>query len=212
MTCPLIKICGITNEADANLAVGLGANALGLNLYSGSKRHVSGEVAAHITATLPDDVGAFAVIVNEPIEHAVRLAEPIGLIIQWHGDEPPLPPEPPWRFVAAFSVVDAQSLQKIRAYCTRCAAADRPLMAVLLDGHAPNEYGGTGRTAPWHLVADSGIDVPILLAGGLTPQNVAEAIRIVRPYGVDVASGVESSPGRKDPDKLRRFMDAVRSV
>ena len=86
-----------------------------------------------------------------------------------------------------------------------------PARAVLLDGHAPGQYGGTGQTAPWPLLADFDPGVPVILAGGLTPENVAEAIRTVRPYAVDVASGVESSPGRKDPEKLRRFIDAVRN-
>jgi phosphoribosylanthranilate isomerase len=212
MTTPFIKICGITNELDAILAVKLGAHALGLNLYPGSKRFVASAVATKIAAGLPSSVEAFTVVVNEPIENAIRLALPIGRILQWHGDEPPLPPGPPWHFVPAFSVADAGSLQVVKSYCARCAANNRPLRAILLDGHAKDQYGGTGQTAPWHLIADSGIEVPIILAGGLTADNVAEAIRVVRPYGVDVASGVESSPGRKDPEKMRRFIEAVRSA
>jgi phosphoribosylanthranilate isomerase len=83
---------------------------------------------------------------------------------------------------------------------------------VLIDAHVPGQYGGTGRTAPWELLAGWDAGVPLILAGGLTPENVAAAVRAVRPYGVDVASGVESSPGRKDADKMRRFIDAVRSM
>ncbi len=84
--------------------------------------------------------------------------------------------------------------------------------AILVDAHVAGQYGGTGQTAPWHLLADFKPGVPLILAGGLTPDNVADAIRIVRPYAVDVASGVESRPGKKDPDKLRRFIDAVRNI
>jgi phosphoribosylanthranilate isomerase len=108
-------------------------------------------------------------------------------------------------------VRDAASLDQITACLDLLRAAGAAPAAILVDAHVPGQYGGTGQTAPWHLLADFQPGVPLILAGGLTPDNVAEAIRIVRPYAVDVASGVESSPGKKDPDKLRRFIDAVRA-
>ena len=92
------------------------------------------------------------------------------------------------------------------------AGIGAPIAVVLIDAHVPGQFGGTGQTAPWNLLASFDPGVPIMLAGGLTPENVAEAVRIVRPYGVDVASGVESSPGRKDPEKMRRFVEAVRTA
>jgi phosphoribosylanthranilate isomerase len=94
----------------------------------------------------------------------------------------------------------------------RWASAGVTPAAILVDAHVPGQFGGTGKTAPWHLLADFKPNVPLILAGGLTPENVAEAIRIVRPYAVDVTSGVEASPGKKDADKTRRFINAVRSV
>jgi phosphoribosylanthranilate isomerase len=91
-------------------------------------------------------------------------------------------------------------------------ALDRRPAAVLLDGHVPGQYGGTGRAAPWELLAEFRPGVPVILAGGLTPENVAEAVRVVRPYGVDVAGGVEAAPGRKDPEKIRRFLANAREA
>ena len=107
---------------------------------------------------------------------------------------------------------DAASLQAIELYLDACRASRRTPSALLLDGHASGQHGGTGQTAPWHLLASFRPGVPIILAGGLTPDNVAEAIQIVRPYGVDVASGVESAPGRKDSEKMRRFLANAREA
>jgi phosphoribosylanthranilate isomerase len=204
-----IKICGITTLADAQLATQLGADAIGLNLFSGSKRYVDPDLARQIAQALPASVEAMVLFVNERLPQAQALAEPISRTIQWHGAEPPLPPPLPWRFIPAFNVADTASLAVVKAYVARCRAADRLPAAVLLDSHVTGQYGGTGQTAPWHLLAGFDAGVPIMLAGGLTPENVADAIRLVRPYAVDVASGVEGAPGRKDPKKLRRFMEAV---
>jgi phosphoribosylanthranilate isomerase len=217
---PRIKICGITNVHDAELAVQLGADALGFNVYyRASKRWVAPSVAMRIASgALPPFVEPVLLFVNEPLVHALELARSLSYwhplnTIQWHGDAPELPPPPPWRFIPAFPIVDAASLDKVSDYLARCRAASglRPA-AVLLDGHSPGLYGGTGQTAPWQLLADFDPGVPVILAGGLTPDNVAEAVRIVRPYAVDVASGVEAAPGVKDPEKLRRFIDNVRGA
>ncbi|HZU38610.1 MAG TPA: phosphoribosylanthranilate isomerase, partial [Gemmataceae bacterium] len=122
------------------------------------------------------------------------------------------PEESPFRYIAAFPVTHRESLLGITRYLDICRQQGRIPDALLLDAHAPGLYGGTGRTAPWELLADFQPGIPIILAGGLTPDNVAEAIRMVQPFGVDVASGVESRPGVKDPDKVRRFIDNARAV
>jgi phosphoribosylanthranilate isomerase len=207
-----IKICGITSVADAALAARLGANAIGLNLYAGSKRHIGPALAQRITHTLPLSVEPMVLFVNEPLAQAQAVAEPIARTIQWHGEDPPLPPPPPWRFVPAFAISDVAGLTKVTAYLDRCRAAGRLPTAVLLDSHVPGQYGGTGRTAPWQLLTGFDPGVPVILAGGLTPDNVAAAIRLVRPYAVDVASSVESHAGKKDAAKLRHFIEAARSV
>jgi len=206
-----IKICGITTPEDAELACRLGADAIGLNLYPGSKRHISAELARHIARSLPPFVEPVVLVVNEPLHEAMAMAEPIARTLQWHGDEPPLPPPPPWRFIPAFSIEGAASLVRVAEYLDLCHAANCLPAAVLFDGHAAGQYGGTSQTAPWQLLAGYRPSVPVILAGGLAPDNVAQAIRIVRPYAVDVSSGVESAPGRKDPEKLRRFIEAVRN-
>ncbi len=132
--------------------------------------------------------------------------------IQFHGDNlTPCPPGPP-RFIPAFGVRDTASLQRIITFIEDCRSAGQLPSALLLDAHVPGAFGGTGQTAPWSLLADFQPGIPIILAGGLTPDNVAEAIRLVRPYGVDVASGVEKSPGQKDVDKMRRFIDNARAA
>jgi phosphoribosylanthranilate isomerase len=206
-----IKICGITTVADAEMAGQLGADAIGLNLYTGSKRHIPAALAQRIAQALPPFVEAMVLFVNEPLDQTLATAQPITRTIQWHGDQLPLPPAPPWRFIPAFPIVDAGSMRAVTAYLERCRAAGRLPTAVLLDGHVQGQYGGTGQTAPWPLLAGINLGVPLILAGGLTPDNVAEAIRAVHPYAVDVASGVESAPGRTDPEKVLRFIEAVKS-
>ena len=131
--------------------------------------------------------------------------------VQMHGDLPETLSSGP-RWIPAFALRDAASLVKITTYLERLQSAGIVPAAVLVDAHFPGQFGGTGQTAPWHLLADFQPGVPVILAGGLTPDNVAEAIRVVRPYAVDVASGVESSPGKKDADKMCRFVDAVRGA
>jgi phosphoribosylanthranilate isomerase len=214
MSTPRIKICGITCVDDALLAARLGVDAIGLNFCRASKRCIDRALADEICAVLPPQVETVGLFVNEPLALAggfLRQFCNVGTL-QWHGDEPEIPPPDSWyRYIPAFAVVDAGSLARVTAFLSRCRSAGRLPTAVLLDGHAAGQYGGTGQLAPWRLIADFDPGVPVILAGGLTADNVAEAIRLVRPYAVDVASGVESEPGRKDPDKLQRFVDAVRS-
>src|SRR5262249_33672483 len=129
--------------------------------------------------------------------------------IQWHGDDPPVFPAGAWRYIPAFQVADQAGLARVRFYLTKCGAAKQLPAAVLIDGQRPGEYGGTRPTAPWQRISPTRFDVPVILGGGLTPENVADAVRLVRPYGVDVAGGVEPPAGAKDPAKMRRFIAAA---
>jgi phosphoribosylanthranilate isomerase len=212
-----IKICGITNVADAEVAARLGADALGFNTFSGSKRYARPSAVMRVAAAVPPFVDAVLLFVNEPLAQVLQIAKAYGIprpffTLQWHGDEPELPPGWPWRFIPAFAVDDSVTLARVPAYLERCKAANALPDAVLIDGLLTGQYGGTGRHAPWDLIADCQFGVPVILAGGLTPENVAEAVRIVRPYAVDVASGVESAPGVKDAEKMRRFIDNARGA
>jgi phosphoribosylanthranilate isomerase len=209
-----VKICGVTTVEDARQAVQLGADAIGLNFYPGSPRCVEASMAQAILRELPPFVTAVGVFVETPLRQVYEHIHALGRIhsIQWHGQKHELSDCFPYHLIAAFPVRDAASLEAIQRYLDACRAVRRLPSALLLDGHAPGQHGGTGRTAPWHLLASFQPGVPIILAGGLTPDNVAEAIRIVRPYGVDVASGVESAPGRKDVEKMRRFLAHVHAA
>jgi phosphoribosylanthranilate isomerase len=211
-----VKICGITNPADAELAASLGADAIGLNFYTNSPRFVSSAKAFEILNVLPPFVEPVALFVNEPLSAILQIAGGLTIrTVQLHGDTVRLHgilqkvvPTGRTRWIPAFSVRDANCLTLINQHLFVMGVD--PLAGVLVDAYVPGMFGGTGQVAPWQLLAEYRPGVPLILAGGLTPENVAEAIRTVRPYAVDVASGVESSPGKKDPEKMRRFIDAVR--
>jgi phosphoribosylanthranilate isomerase len=209
-----VKICGVTTAADARQAVSLGADAVGLNFYEGSPRCVEASMARIILRELPPFVAAVGVLVEVPLRKVFDQIRSLGRIniIQWHGKYHEPSDCSPYQLIPAFPVRDTASLQTIQHYLDACRAAGHQPSALLLDGYAAGQHGGTGQTAPWHLLASFQPGVPIILAGGLTPDNVAEAIRIVRPYGVDVASGVESAPGRKDAEKMRRFVANAREA
>jgi phosphoribosylanthranilate isomerase len=209
-----VKICGITSHADAQAAARCGADALGFNFYARSPRYVPEEKAATILRALPPFIEPVALFVNELFDNMISAARRLQSIstIQYHGDQLAPCPSAPFRFIPAFAIKDADSLTRIAAYIERCRDEGQLLAAVLVDAHIPGLYGGTGQTAPWHLLADFQPGVPVILAGGLTPDNVAEAVRLVRPYGIDVAGGVEKSPGQKDVDKMRRFIDNARGA
>jgi phosphoribosylanthranilate isomerase len=209
-----VKICGVTNEADGRQAALLGADAVGINFHAPSPRAVSLPTAEFILRELPPFVEAVAVYVDEPLRNVFPMLNQLGRIrtIQMHGTLREMCDAYPFHFIPAFPVVDKQSLMEIGHYLDTCRAVSKMPSAILVDGHAPGQHGGTGRSPPWGLLGDRRWDVLLILAGGLTPENVAEAIRVVRPYAVDVASGVEASPGHKDPEKMRRFIDVVRNV
>ena len=201
-----IKICGITNLADALAAVEAGADALGFNFYEQSPRHISLKTAAEISKQLPPFVMRVGVFVNPPEEFVMRAIGECGLtLLQFHGDEPP---EFCMQFglmsMKAFRIRDAESLKELPEFQTD---------AYLLDACSPDARGGTGENFNWDLAIEAQkFGKPIFLAGGLTPENVAEAVRQVQPFGVDVSSGVENSPGKKDHAKVRAFIQAVRAV
>jgi phosphoribosylanthranilate isomerase len=209
-----IKICGVTTEADCCQAGLLGADAIGLNFYAPSPRCVSLETAGRILRALPPLVDTVGVFVNQPFTELLPILHHLGRLgtIQWYGNHPELGDTSPFPLIAAFRVRDADSLAEINRDLDACAVAGWLPAAVLIDGHVTGEFGGTGRPAPWALLAEFRPRVPLILAGGLTPENVAEAIRIVRPYAVDVASGVEQSPGRKDREKMVRFIGNAREA
>jgi len=200
-----VKICGITSEADALAAVEAGADALGFMFYEASARFIAAREAAAILGALPPFVVRVGVFVNATEERVREVAEECGLdALQFHGDETPeFCARFAGRVIKAFRVRDEESLKGLSAY---------PVGAWLLDSYVPDQRGGTGALFNWDLALEAKTaGRPVILAGGLTPENVAEAVRRVQPYAVDVSSGVESSPGRKDPAKMRAFIQAVRS-
>ena len=206
-----VKICGITHPDDLDDAVAAGADAVGLNFHAPSPRFVTREQAAALLARLPPFVEPVGVFVRHTIAAARLHLEFLGRIrvVQVHGGPAEVVVAAPQIHVPAFQVRDTSDLEAILAYLQECKAADAMPGAILIDGYAPELVGGTGRAAPWALLEGFAPGVPLILAGGLTPDNVADAVRIVRPFAVDVAGGVESSPGRKDRGKVRAFVQAA---
>lgn len=208
-----VKICGVTTPADAVFAADCGADAVGLNFYPGSPRFLSDNQAEAIMRELSPFTAAVGVFVGTQDAVVMVAAQRFGLRgVQTYSDEPPSFDFFPATHVPAFRVKGAGSLDAIRRFVNSARELGRPPAAVLLDAFVPGEVGGTGRTAPWDLLAGFDPGVPVILAGGLTPENVVDAIRAVRPWGVDVASGVESAPGKKDPGKVRAFIQAAKAA
>lgn len=200
-----VKICGITNLNDALLAVEAGADALGFVFYDKSPRCVEPDKAAEIIRGLPPFVTVVGLFVNTGIDFVNSTAESCGLdLIQLHGDETPdFCSMVNRRVVKVFRIRDAQSLGPMKDY---------RVAGYLLDAYSPQVYGGTGHTFNWDIAKDAKMHGPIILAGGLTPDNVRKAVEVVRPYAVDVSSGVEAAPGIKDPDKVRKFIENAKGV
>jgi phosphoribosylanthranilate isomerase len=199
-----VKICGITRYEDAAQAVDLGADALGFNFYPGSPRYIEPRAAREIIRRLPPLVTTVGLFVNEEIG-GVRAAARAARVqaLQLHGDEPPAYCRrlAGWPLIKAVRIGPGFRAEDLAPY---------PVGAFLLDTLDRKLYGGTGRVFDWALAEPVRRLAPVILAGGLGPENVAAAIRTVRPYGVDVSSGVESSPGRKDRARLVDFMNEVR--
>jgi phosphoribosylanthranilate isomerase len=199
-----VKICGITRLEDALAAVRLGADAVGFNFWPRSKRYLAPGDARPIVLRLPAHVRAFGVFVDPTREEVLRAVELAGVgVAQLHGDEPPaLCASLPVPVVKAIPVTDSHSLAPIVSY---------EVEAFLLDAPSAGR-GGSGARFEWTLATEAAQVVRVWLAGGLTPENVAEAVRVARPYGVDVASGVETAPGVKDPGRMERFIAAARAA
>src|SRR5712692_6910111 len=197
-----VKVCGITSWADAKLAADAGAEALGFNFYRPSPRCVTPAQAKRIVCRLPADVDAVGVFVNESFDAADEIVLEVGLNwIQLHGDDSP---EVVAEFAESFPVIKAFRVR--RGFRAAALARYPHAFAFLLDGFNPHLHGGTGKSFDWRIAKQAKRHGRIILAGGLTPENVAQAIRDVRPYAVDVCSGVESKPGKKDPGRLRELM------
>ena len=202
-----IKICGITNQEDAGVAVEAGADALGFVFYAQSPRCLEAAVAKRIIAQLPPFVLPVGVFVNQDQETIRQVFDECGLAFaQLHGDETPMFCDSLGRPVLrALRLRDRGSLLALAEYKGRVG-----VRGFVVDAFSSETYGGTGQTVDWTLAREVTKSAPILLAGGLTPSNVQEAIRQVQPYGVDVSSGVEDRPEKKDHEKIRAFTQAVR--
>jgi phosphoribosylanthranilate isomerase len=203
-----VKICGITNWTDAKRAIDGGAELLGFNFYERSPRYITPAKARRIVRRLPGSVSSVGVFVNETEEKMLKIAREVGLDhLQLHGDERP-----------ALVLRLERTLPVIKA--VRARKSFRPAQlsrfkrasAILLDGFDRRQRGGTGRTFDWQLARRAKSYGRIFLAGGLTPENVREAIRIAKPYAIDVCSGVEKTPGKKDPARMRDLIRAVRAA
>ncbi len=223
-----VKLCGVTGVQDAVLAAESGADAVGLNFSLKSPRYVSAEQAAAISQALPAEVARVGVFVNSSLGDVLSVAAQVGLThVQLHGGEPEgfvrqlhtelqratRRPDQPSKIIYV-SRVRSEALEELEQQLVTLADWSPVISGILLDAYHPSSHGGTGQRLDWsglsacrHLWTQSrGAACPLILAGGLTPENVAQAIDMVRPFGVDVASGVEAEPGRKDPAKVRQFV------
>jgi len=208
-----IKICGVTTPEDVAACAAGGADAIGLNFFPGSSRYVDPRLCRPIVRAIPPFMSSVGVFVDTPMRQMAAIAYQLGLRgIQHHGKNHPIEDSFPFSHIVAFRVRDRDSLAEIEDYLKRCHAAGHLPGAILIDAFVEGLEGGTGQTAPWELLADFQPGVPMILAGGLTPENVAEAIHVVRPNAIDVASGVESSPGKKDPAKVLEFVERAREA
>jgi phosphoribosylanthranilate isomerase len=198
----LVKICGITRLEDARAAVAAGADALGFVLWPKSPRFVAPSAVRAIICELPKSLFLVGVFVNQPSDEVNEAAAAAGLThVQLHGDETPV-----------FAARVARPVIKATSAPTEATARDWPADTTwLVDGHDAERRGGTGQTADWDAVAEFARTREVVLAGGLTPENVAEAVARVRPFGIDVSSGVEHAPGIKDPERLKALFRALRT-
>jgi phosphoribosylanthranilate isomerase len=196
---PRVKICGITNLEDARHASVCGADALGFVFYPDSPRFIKPQLARQIIAELPPLVTTVGLFVNETPAYIREVVALCGLnTVQLHGDEQPDQCSyPPCRVIKALRLHDQLGDGLFATY---------RVAALLLDAYVPERFGGTGHRCDWQRAAVVAAQYRVILAGGLNPQNVAEAVRQVRPYGVDVSSGVEARPGKKDPEKVAQFI------
>lgn len=212
-----VKICGLRTPADAAAVTAAGGDAVGLNFYASSPRYVDWANARTIAAMLPANVLKVGLFVNAPADEVRRACADVPLdVVQLHGDESPeyVAQLAGRRVLKAFRT-DAEVVARVLDYVAACAAQGTPLAGVLVDAFHAGSYGGTGKQADWpaarELRSQLG-SVPLILAGGLKPENVAAAIAAVGPYGVDTASGVETAPGVKDAALIEQFIAAARTA
>jgi phosphoribosylanthranilate isomerase len=197
-----VKICGITRAEDADLAAALGASALGFVFWPGSARYISQESAREIVRRHAGQVKSVGVFVDQSPEEVTHIMDTVGLdVAQLHGGE-----SPEYCRQLNRTVIKAIGLQDGEP-----AMLDEfdPEMLILIDAHDPSRYGGTGRTVDWNAAKHIAASRRTILAGGLNPDNISRAVAAVRPYGVDVSSGVETSPGVKDASRLKRFFEVL---
>ena len=199
-----VKICGMTNLNDVKVAVDGGVDAVGFIFYKKSPRSVTMQTVREIVLELPPFVDSVGVFVDETAEQINKIADRCNLDrVQLHGDESPaFCKKIRRRVIKAIRVKDIQSLKKL---------SDYPVSSFLLDTFSEDQYGGTGKVFDWNLAFPAKKYGPIILAGGLTPNNVRQAIQRIQPYGVDVCSGVESQPGIKDHQKMQAFLKNVKA-
>ncbi|MCF7956088.1 MAG: phosphoribosylanthranilate isomerase [Phycisphaerae bacterium] len=200
-----VKICGITNVEDALAAIEMGADLIGFNFYTQSKRYVTPEQAREIIDKLPTFIDTVGIFVNAAGEHVRAVAEMCSFNwVQLHGDETPEYCDAlRWisaKVMKAIRVKDAADIERANTFYTD---------AILLDAFHPDEYGGTGEKFDWNLVRR--LQTRVFLAGGITPENAVEAVE-VGAYGIDICSGIESSPGKKDHEKMQKLFDNIKHV
>jgi len=203
-----VKICGITNLEDALTATEAGADALGFILYSKSKRFIKAKDVRKITLNLPPFILKVGVFVNEDPRNVLEILSYAHLdFAQLHGDETPEECEYVGknRVIKVFRLKEIAEIEKIEPYIGK-------IRAILLDTYSKDSYGGTGKTFNWEIAraVKERFDIPVILSGGLNPENVAKAIREVNPYAVDVSSGVETEPGKKDKEKVFQFVKVAK--
>ncbi len=213
------KICGIRDVATANDVAQLSPAAIGLNFYARTPRCVPVDTASEIVQRLPPGIEPVALFVNHEVQEIVKICGQSGIrTVQLHGDEPPTfladlqAGMPDVRIIRAHRM-GVEGLSPLRDYLQQCRQLDVELTACLIDARVEGAFGGTGESVPWdQLKREYQFDQwpPLILAGGLNPQNVGDATRAVRPWGVDVSSGVESSPAQKDLALVDRFLQSAR--
>jgi phosphoribosylanthranilate isomerase len=212
----VIKICGLTTESCIDRCLVEGVDAIGFNFYPQSPRYLTLEQAKHLRGHVSSPIQVIGVFVRPTAEELHRTVKEVKLdVVQIHGTDESYwhtftpPPVPIWLAQGISSLAD---VARLKMQVKLCRAMNVTVSALLIDAKVANMEGGTGQLAPWHLLQETTWDLPIILAGGLTPGNVRQAIEQVHPNGVDVASGVESSPGVKDPVKVSQFVRDARSA
>jgi phosphoribosylanthranilate isomerase len=201
-----IKICGLTNLDDASAAIDFGADALGFVFFKKSPRNISPAKAAAIIAKLPAFTTTVGVFVNEPAEEILKIVNHTGIsVIQLHGEEPPEACLLTRKVIKGIRIKSLESLEPLKRY-------QGLVSAFLLDTYAPQALGGTGQVFNWDIALEAKNFGRVILAGGLTPENISEAIGMVRPYAVDVSSGVELEKGIKDHKKMKLFIERAKGA